>query len=588
MKAQKTILAFVFALALLSVGRADVTFPADAPTSWDGNLANPANWPGSTIPSSGNLIFSGFTGNLTLSDNLTLGTSFRVKGQSSVSAAFGNYALEVANGIVIGADGNAGNTLNLTSGSMNGLAGVTVGSAGSSNTLRVSNPGTSLSCTNDIYVGYSGSGNVLIVTNGANLTKSAVRGNFSVGAGTSPSGNLALLDGAGTINVSRDVYVGNKGSNNRMVVRNVDTANFSGNIYVGNEAGTCGNSLLITNVSHLTSGPIYIGYNGSAFCTGEVYLASSDSSAWPTFTVGNAASSTNCYLLVDGGGNSRTVSGGPFSNFTLKRTANTVELRNMTMTYGSGQTIDAASCTNAQYVIGKGATVISTATGSSVAFQNCAPGFGLMIDGGCAVFSNKSVNISGDAFRMNVLSGGEVAFSNFTCNARNVDITISNATVRASGTVNMPDNTLDGWATNIVLRFVGTSPRLTSGIFYQLTKGNAGIASDDNKTGVVFDFVLPENGYEAVPFETEKTIYMLGKYCKIRVDASAYRGDRRWMPLMRSNNNTIEIKLPEAELCADFPNSPELTVRHRIVAVDGAKELQIQVRRPEGLIMVYR
>ena len=64
-----------------------VTLPG---TSWDGNLANQDNWPGSTIPSegSGDIVLSGLVGNLTLSRDLTIGGTytFQINGGSTVSA----------------------------------------------------------------------------------------------------------------------------------------------------------------------------------------------------------------------------------------------------------------------------------------------------------------------------------------------------------------------------------------------------------------------------------------------------------------------------------------------------------------------
>ena len=569
-----------------------VTLPG---TSWDGNLANQDNWPGS-IPSegSGDIVLSGLVGNLTLSRDLTIGGTytFQVNGGSTVSAAFGEYSLSVPGRIAIG-DSSSNNSFDLTSGTMNGSGFVFVGrgqsNTASSNTLRISNPGTSISSgTNRFVVGYvNGSNvaseNVLIVTNGANLTASTT---LETGAGGG-SGNLVLLDGAGTVSVGTYGYVGYGANsrNNRMVVRNVGTAIFTTGITVGQEAGADGNSLLVTNVTHLTTGPIVVGSKGAS-CTGEVYLASSESSTLPTFKVGSYASASNCYLLVDGGGNSRTISGGPFSNFTLGGSGNTIELRNITQTYTSQRTLDASACTNSQFRIGKGASVISSA--SKFEFSNCAPGFGLTIDGGRAEFTNQ-IWISSGACRMDVLSGGELACSNLYCNAGDVAITISNATIRASGDIFMPQNSIDGYVTNVILRFAGTFPRMTAHRFYQYSKNSVEIDSEDNKTGVTFEFVLPENGYDAAPLETDRIIWLCGKYCKVRVDASAYRGDRRWMPLMRSNNNDIRLKMSEDALCADFPNSPKLTVEHRIVSVEGgAKELQIRVKRPTGFAIIVK
>lgn len=568
-----------------------VTLPG---TSWDGNLANQDNWPGSTIPSegSGDIVLSGLVGNLTLSRDLTIGGTytFQINGGSTVSAAFGEYSLSVPGRIAIG-DSSSNNSFDLTSGTMNGSGFVFVGRNGtaSSNTLRISNPGTSISSANRFIAGYGASafGNVLVVTNGANLTASGPSGNLEAGANA--SGNLVLLDGAGAINVSQCGYVGREdgGCNNRMVVRNVNTAVFTKGIIVGGGEGADGNSLLVTNVANLTSGQIVVGSKG-ANCTGEVYLVSSESSALPTFKVGGYASATNCYLLVDGGGNSRTSSGGLLSDFILTNNVNTIELRDIALRYETNKstTNTAPVCTNSRYVIGKGASLVSTAP--QLAFSNCAPGFGIAVDGGHAAFGSQ-FRILSDAYRMDVLSGGELVCTNLYCHANDVVVTISNATVKASGDVFMPDNAYGGWATNNVIRFLGTSPRLTAYRFYQRSKGDVEIDSDDNKTGVVLDFVLPENGYDTVPLETERIIWLCGKYCKIRVDASAYRGDRRWMTLMRSNSNNITTKMSEDALCADFPNSPKLTVEHRIVSVEGgAKELQIRVKRPTGFAIIVK
>ena len=567
-----------------------VTLPG---TSWDGNLANRDNWPGSTIPSegSGDIVLSGLVGNLTLSRNLTIGGTytFQVNGGSAVSAAFGEYALGTSGRIAIG-DSSSNNSFDLTSGTMNGSGYFFVGRGNnaSGNTLRVSNVGTSVSAGNRFIVGFNNaSGNALIVTNGANLVITG-SSSGSLEAGGNSSGNLVLLDQAGTVNVGYYGFVGREANacNNRMVVRNVDTAEFTKGIEVGYEEGANCNSLLVTNVTHLTTGPIVVGRKG-ACCTGEVYLVASESPVLPDFKVGVNASATNCHLLVDGGGNGYGIAGVPLSNFTLGNSGNTIELRNMTLTYGTLGTVDATTCTNSQYVIGKGAALVSTA--SSFKFSNCAPGFGLTVDGGRVEFTNQFW-ISNGEYRMDVLSGGEVACSNLYCNASDVAITVSNATVRATGDIFMPQNSIDGYVTNVVLRFAGVSPRMTAYRFYQRAKGDAAIDSEENKTGVVFDFVLPANGYEAVPLETGGLIWLVGKYCKVRVDASAYCGDRRWMPLMRSNSGNINLnKMTEDALCADFPNSPKLTVEHRIVSVEGgAKELQIRVKRPTGFAIIVK
>ena len=113
----------------------------------------------------------------------------------------------------------------------------------------------------------------------------------------------------------------------------------------------------------------------------------------------------------------------------------------------------------------------------------------------------------------------------------------------------------------------------------------AAIDSEENKTGVVFEFVLPENGYETVPVEAGDTIWLRGKYSRMRVDASAYKGDRDWMTVMRAPTLSIAVS---SMFYSELPQTSELTVEHRIVTVNGVKELQIRVIKHKGFVLVVK
>ena len=611
-----TTVAMLFAFAIFSCG-ADVTFSGN---SWDGDLANPLNWPNGTIPAeTGIVTVFGRTGALSLSDDLTVSGNFVINGQSNISAAFGAHCLLAKGMLTVGDYMSSNNNVDFTSGEIDVKSYFRLGSdGGSTNTFRIVNGGTKVLSKNRFGVGWSSNScrNVLVVTNGADLTVSNAYACLEAGAYGSE--NLVLLDGAGSIYVHYFGYVGRYAGSckNRMVVRNVNSAVIKEGFVVGNEEGSTGNSLLVTNVANLTTSQIIIG-NSGACNTGEVYLVASESPALPSFKVGVGTFATNCYLLVDGGGNSYAISGGVLTKFTLGK-SDTIEFRNITLSYGSSRYFDETTRTNSQFVIGKGATVTSTFTDyPPVNFRDCAPGYGITVDGGRLALPNRNGSIyfgmgkagarefaftvknngrielnnnftlMNDGGRLDVLSGGELICTNFYCKASEAVITVSNATIRACA-IEMPDSTFGGWMTNTVLRFVGTSPRVVAGSFSNCTTNYVEMDSAENRTGVIFEFVLPENGYETVPLEaTSGAIWLCGKYCGMRVDASAYKGDLKWMPLMRAAT-TISLRMGENALCAGLPRGPELTVDHRIVTVDGRKELQIRVKRPKGLTISFR
>ena len=616
----------VFSTVMMSFTAVSLTVQAADPVTFawnseDGDLANPLNWTNGVLPPAGvTAQVYGRKGMVTLSKDLALSGQFVVNGKSDFTADFGEYGLDVSNRITIGNYKSSFNNVNLISGRIKGIGDyLWVGAdGGCTNTFTASGEGTEVYVKGSLSVGYTSNscGNVFAVTNGANLTVSNTYACLE--AGTKGSGNLIELDGAGSVYVNYFGYVGRitNSCNNRMVLRDIDTAEFKEGFVVGNNVFCERNSLLVTNVANLVTKEIIIG-NSGAFNTGEVYLVSSESPVLPNFKIGEGAFSTNNYLMVDGGGNSYEL-GMPFWTFSLKRPGNMVELRNMNVSYTGSRYFDAQGATNSQYVIGKDATVTSTFTNyTPFNFRKCAPGYGITVDEGQLLLPNKNGNIylgesaslgrefaftvknggkvdlSGffnirtDGCTLDVLSGGMLDASKFICEGNDAVITISNAVLHADSIL-MPDNTVRGWATNNVIRFIGTAPRMTADSFTNNTTNNVDINSSDNRTGVIFEYVLPENGYETVPLETTGSIWLCGKYCGLRVNASAYKGERKWMTLMRAKS--IPIRMGNEAFCAALPQDPELRIDYRFVTVGGVRELQIMVRRPhnKGLVMVLK
>jgi hypothetical protein len=91
--------------------------------------------------------------------------------------------------------------------------------------------------------------------------------------------------------------------------------------------------------------------------------------------------------------------------------------------------------------------------------------------------------------------------------------------------------------------------------------------------------------YETVPVEAGDTIWLRGKYSRMRVDASAYKGDRDWMTVMRAPTLSIAVS---SMFYSELPQTSELTVEHRVVTVNGVKELQIRVIKHKGFVLVVK
>jgi len=320
---------------------------------------------------------------------------------------------------------NSDNTLVVTNGgqlSVENLAYIGYGENSSNNSVVVTGPSSLLSSAgSDMAVGYLGSGNSLVVSDGAK-----VLGEIYVGlqgsdnsmvisnGGTVASGygyiglygvssnNSVLVTGTSSLwTNSEEIYVGLIGSDNSMVISNGGTvANSYGTI--GSYNTSSNNSVLVTGTSSLwtNSSDLYVGYNGSGNSlvisnggqvvgSGFGYVgygrSSSNNSVTVSGTNSSLATTNGLFVGYGNGGNSLTITDG--ASVTVVGTSDSDYL-------SLGET--GASSGNTLTVSGASTLSVNVATNSS---------YGIYI-GDTAYSSNNTMVVSAGG---KVYSGGESA-----------------------------------------------------------------------------------------------------------------------------------------------------------------------------------
>ena len=147
----------------------------------------------------------------------------------------------------------------------------------------------------DLYVGSNSSGDSTNFSSGTNSYD-----NTYVGYGPSASNNQITIDGDGTLLTnSADLYVGYEGSSNSMIVSNGAVANDWG--YIGYTNGSSNNSVVVTGSNSLwtSSGNLYVGYGGSS---NSLTISNVGTVSSSITYIGENVSSSNNSVLVTGGG----------------------------------------------------------------------------------------------------------------------------------------------------------------------------------------------------------------------------------------------------------------------------------------------
>jgi len=183
------------------------------------------------------------------------------------------------------------------------------------------NRGLLVASNTTTYIGYSGMGSQLVITNGGEV---ASRGSL-VGYNPSSSNNVVLVSDTGSIwTNSSSLILGGLSSSNQLVITNGGSV-FSASGYLGGSyglpswfRGSNNNSVVVTGTgsvwrlqgmmpSQPDNGSIYVGYNGSGnqlwIANGGAVVSSAGiSSPWGSTYVGSGSQSRSNAVVVTGSG----------------------------------------------------------------------------------------------------------------------------------------------------------------------------------------------------------------------------------------------------------------------------------------------
>ena len=253
---------------------------------------------------------------------------------NSISVVNGGTVVDAANNILVGQNGSD-NTMSVS----NGASVVNLGSSviglnatASDNSLLVTGAGSTWSSGTALLIGSSGSGNNLTVEAGAGVVSegSGVALGYNVGS----SGNSLLIDGVGSsLADSDDFVVGFSGSGNEVVISNGGNLTNGQHIYggvIGLNSGAINNSVLVTGNGSAwnNGGDLSVGWsdsgntltvsNGGAVTSSQINYggvigfnaASSNNNIVVTGTGSSWINSGDLLVGVSGSGNNMTISAG--------------------------------------------------------------------------------------------------------------------------------------------------------------------------------------------------------------------------------------------------------------------------------------
>ena len=209
--------------------------------------------------------------------------------------------------LIVG-DYSSGVTTNFTSGTnayVNTIVGVNAGD--SNNTLNVYNAGTLLTNSGNLTVGLLGSGNSIVISNGAQV---AVDSTGWIGYYVSASNNAVVVTDAGSLwTNSAGLVVGNDGSGNSLTVSNGAQVTAATVALIGNNPSSSNNTAVVTGAGSVLStlGELYVG-NGGSF--NSLVISDGAHVANVNGWIGSSVSSSNNTVIVSDAGTLWTNQGG--------------------------------------------------------------------------------------------------------------------------------------------------------------------------------------------------------------------------------------------------------------------------------------
>ncbi|MGD0016112.1 MAG: PKD domain-containing protein [Verrucomicrobiia bacterium] len=358
--------------------------------------------------------------------------------------------------------------------------------AASNNSAVVSGSGSAWSNSINVYVGYSGSGNSVVVSNrGTVFSGSAL---FIGDTGTSTS-NSVVVAGTGSVwNSSVSVFVGQIGSGNSLVISNGGTV-VNGVGEIGNGSGSSNNSVLVTGSGSVWSNltDVIVGDSGSG---NSLVISSGGAVADPQGYLGYNAGGNNTVLVAGNGsvwnstteldvgyhgtGNSLVISnGGMVVSSSLYLGYMSTSSNNLVTLNGGNLTVTNA-LTNGVLDVRRGTLTLNSGTITADQFWATNGVSSVVIfNGGTLTVNNKLVTSNGAALWYGLGTNN------------NPMVTTSNLTL--GGTLNITDAGGFTNGTYTLFRYGGT---LT-------TNGTAGILTIDTKpnTNWIYTVDISSNGY---------------------------------------------------------------------------------------------
>ena len=176
-----------------------------------------------------------------------------------------------------------------------------------------------------LYVGYSGAGNSLVISNGGVVNSYGsdnYNGSGYIGYTNSNNNSVRVTDTGSVWNVSGDLYVGSAGVGNSLMISNGGQVVVSGYGYVGSGSGGSNNSVLVTgsnsvwNIAGLVvgisgAGSSMVINNGGQVVSYDGYVGSGGSNNSVLVTGSNSVwNIAGLYVGSSGAGNSLVISNG--------------------------------------------------------------------------------------------------------------------------------------------------------------------------------------------------------------------------------------------------------------------------------------
>ena len=371
----------------------------------------------------GNLTVSSLTINSTNPVGIS-GGNLTVNGDISVGSSSSNNSLQISNGVAVV-----------------GASYLLVGAeTGSSNNQVTVGANSTLTLTDDIYVGGNGSSNNLTITNGGAVSAFYMSAGREVGANE----NQVTVGANSTLAVTDLLDVGFYGSSNNLTITNggAVSANYTS---AGREADSNNNTILVTsNASMLIINDLNVGEGGSF---NSMTISGGGNVTSAVGYIGNNATSTDNTVTVTGTNSTWTNSG----LLTVGYGGS-----NNTLTVANNGTVSASGISIASQAGSGGTLNIGTFGGNSTGGTINAPSIAFGDGTGTINFNQSnavtlSANISGGG-SVNILGTGNTTLSG--SNSYTGDTTLGTGSALRVGNVNALSGTTVVHSNNAGLQFV--------------------------------------------------------------------------------------------------------------------------------------